>query len=95
MTMNRHRKDGMMKIETMDVAYVFPNIKSLKKFVEMNYDKIDYPESMLDIRVGNDDVCFIFGDQVNGKYNWDVHTIWYTKKYYDVEIKTYSTQRSE
>lgn len=84
-----------MKIETMDVAYVFPNIKSLKKFIEVNYDKIDSPESMLAIRVGNDDVCFIFGDQVNGKYDWDVHTIWYTKKYYDVEIKTYCPQRSE
>lgn len=84
-----------MKIETMDVAYVFPNIKSLKKFIEMNYDKIDSPESMLDISVGNDDVCFIFYDQVNGKHDWDVHTIWYAKKYYDVEIITYGLQRTE
>lgn len=84
-----------MKIKTMDVAYVFPNIKSLKKFVEMNYDKIDSPELMLDIRARNDDVCFIFYDQVNGKHDWDVHMIWYAKKYCNVKIKTYSTQRSE
>lgn len=95
MTMNRHRKGGAMKIETMDVAYVFPTIKSLKKFIEMNYGKIDSPELMLDIRVGNDDVCFIFCDQVNGKHDWDVHTIWYAKKYCNVEITVYSTQRSE
>lgn len=95
MTMNRHRKDGVMKIETMGVAYVFPNINSLKKFIEMNYDQIDSPESMLDISVGNDDICFIFHDQVNGRHDWDVHTIWYAKQYYNVEIKTYSPQRSE
>ena len=84
-----------MKIKTMDVAYVFPNIKSLKNFIEMNYDKIDSPEAMLDISVGNDDVCFIFDDQVNGRHDWDVHTIWYAEKYYDIEIITYYTQRSE
>ena len=95
MTMNRHRKGGVMKIETMDVAYVFPNIKSLKKFIEINYGKIDSPESMLDIRVGNDDVCFIFHDQVNVYSSRRRHTIWYAKKFYDVEIKTYYPQRSE
>ena len=84
-----------MKIETMDVAYVFPNIKSLKKFIEMNYGKIDSPESMLDIRAKNDDVCFIFCDQVNGKHDGEVYTISYAQKYYDVEIKTYYPQRSE
>lgn len=84
-----------MGIKTMEVAYVFPTIKSLEKFIEINYGRIDKPESMLAIRTGNDDVCFIFCDQVNGKHDWDVHTIWYAKKYCNVEIVTYGLQRTE
>lgn len=84
-----------MEIKTMEVAYVFPTIKSLEKFIEINCGRIDKPEGMLAIRTGNDDVCFIFDDKVNGRHDWDVHTIWYVKRYYDVEIVTYYTQRSE
>lgn len=84
-----------MGIKTMEVAYVFPTIKSLEKFIEINCGRIDKPESMLAIRTGNDDVCFIFDDQVNGRHDWDVHTIWYAKKYCNVEIVTYGLQRTE
>lgn len=84
-----------MEIKTREVAYVFPTIKSLEKFIEINCGRIDKPEGMLAIRTRNDDVCFIFDDKVNGRHDWDVHTIWYVKRYYDVEIITYYTQRSE
>lgn len=84
-----------MNIQPNSVAYCFASIRDFDKFITINGDKIKYKESMVEIRYGNDDICFIFDSPVNGRYDWDVHTIEYTKKYIDVEIVIYNIQPSE
>lgn len=84
-----------MNIQPNSVAYCFTSVKDFDKFIAINGDKIKYKESMVEIRYGNNDICFIFDSPVNGIYDWDVHTIEYTKKYIDAEIVIYNIQRSE
>lgn len=79
----------------MEVAYTFPTIKALEQFLKINHGKIIREQTMCALRKANDDICFIFHTKINGKHDWEPHTIWYTQKYIDVDIIIYTTQRSE
>lgn len=84
-----------MKIQAMEVAYTFPTIKALEQFLKINHGKIMREQTMYALRRANDDICFIFDTKCNGKDDWEAHTTWYTRKYYDVDIVTYGLQRTE
>lgn len=84
-----------MDLKIGKVAYCFPTIKSLEKFISLNKDKIKYTDILLNLRSRHKHICFIFKEPVDGEFDWNAHTIGYAKEYLHVNIITFGYQRTE
>lgn len=84
-----------MDLGTDKVAYYFPTIKVLEKFISLNEGKIKYEDILLNIRKRHKHVCFKFKEPIDGKFDWNAHTIDYAKEYLHVNIITFGYQRTE
>lgn len=76
-------------------AYYFPTTQLLEKFISLNEGKIEYEDVLLDMRKRHEHVCFRFKEPIDGKFDWNAHTINYAKEYLHVNIITFGYQRTE
>lgn len=84
-----------MDLEIGKVAYCFPTIKVLEKFISLNEGKIKDVDILLAIRRRHKHACFIFKESANGKFDWNAHITDYAKEYLHVNITTFGYQRTE